>query len=75
MPSLRWFVSQQSPTDHERVNTIDVVKDIATLAAADRNFIHIQAFDLPGREKKLVLSTEGIIRLGELIATRYLEQR
>jgi len=75
MPALKWFVSQQPPTDDERVNTIDVVAEIEKLAAADSNLVHIKAFDLPGQEKKLVISTEGIVELGELIARRYLEHR
>ena len=75
MPAWKWFGSQQPPTDDERVNTIDVVAGIEKLAAADSNLVHIKAFDLPGQEKKLVISTEGIVELGELIARRYLEHR
>ena len=74
MPDLKWFVSQQPPTDDERVNKIDVVAGIEKVAAADKNFIHIKAFDLPEQEKKLVITTEGIVELGELIARRYLQQ-
>ena len=75
MPDLKWFVSQQPPTDDERVNKIDVVAGIEKVAAADKNFIHIKAFDLPEQEKKLVITTEGIVELGELIARRFLQQR
>ncbi|MEC9008363.1 MAG: hypothetical protein VX877_03825, partial [Planctomycetota bacterium] len=67
--------SQQPPTDDERVNKIDVVAGIEKVAAADKNFIHIKAFDLPEQEKKLVITTEGIVELGELIARRFLQQR
>ena len=42
------------------------------VAAADPLLIHVKAFDLPGREKKLVISTPGVIALGELLADRYL---
>ncbi len=75
MPNLKWFVSQQPPTDDQRVNNIDVVAGIEKVAAADSNFVHIKAFDLPVQEKKLVISTAGIVELGELIARRYLEHR
>ena len=75
MPDLKWFVSQQPPTDDERVNKIDVVAGIEKVAAVDKNFIHIKAFDLPEQEKKLVITTEGIVELGELIARRFLQQR
>ena len=74
-PDLKWFVSQQPPTDDKRVNNIDVVTEIEKVAAADSNFVHIKAFDLPSQEKKLVISTEGIVELGEVIARHFLEQR
>ena len=41
----------------------------------DGNLIHIKAFDLPGQEKKIVVSTEGIVVLGEVIARRYLQKK
>ena len=75
LPDLRWFVSQQPPTDHERVNSIDVTADIEKLAEADPHLIHIKAFDLPGREQNLVITTEGIVELGKLLADSYLDQR
>ena len=74
-PSLKWFVSQQLPTDDQRVNRIDVVAEVEKLAAADPHTIHIKAFELPGREQKLVITTEGIVALGELLARRYLDDR
>lgn len=75
LPGLRWFVSQQPPTDTERVRSIDVTAQLAQLAAADPNLLHIRAFDLPGREEELVITTPGIVALGELLAKRYLESR
>ncbi len=74
MPALRWFVSQQPPTDHKEVNNIDVTTALERIAAADSGLIHIKAFDLPKQEKKLVIDTSGIVQLGELIARRYLAQ-
>ena len=71
-PHLKWYVSQQPPTDHERVNSIDVTAEIEKLAATDSDLLHIKAFDLPAQEKKLVIDTAGIVRLGELIAQAYL---
>ena len=75
LPKLKWFVSQQPPTDDKRVNSLDVVADFTTTAAADPFLIHIKAFDLPPQEKKLVITTEGIVKLGELIARRYLDSK
>jgi hypothetical protein len=73
LPALNWFVSQQPPTDDERVNSIDVVSEIEQVASEDGHLIHIKAFDLPVQEKKLVITTAGIVQLGELIAAGYLK--
>ena len=75
LPELNWFVSQQPPTDHESVNTIDVTTDFERLAAGDEHLVHIKAFDLPQQPKKLVIDTLGIIRLGELLAESYLARQ
>ncbi len=75
LPTLKWFVSQQPPTNDESVNGIHVTAELEKLAAADANLIHIEAFDLPGQEQMLVLSTAGIVALGERLADSYLKQR
>lgn len=75
MPGLKWFVSQQPPTDDKRVNNIDVTAELEKVAAADSNLVHIKAFNLPEQEKKLVITTEGIVELGELIAKHYLQRQ
>jgi hypothetical protein len=74
-PALDWYVSQQPPTDDERVNKIDVTADLEALANAEENVLHIKCFRLPEQEKKLVISTAGIVQLGELIARSYLGSR
>ena len=75
LPALEWYVSQQPPTDDESVKAIDVTADLAKLAAADAHLIHVKAFDLPGQELKLVLSTAGVVALGEVLAGSYLKHR
>ncbi len=75
LPQLNWYVTQQPPTDHESVNSINVTGDLEKLAAADSHFIHIKAFELPPQPEQLVLNTAGILRLGELMAERFLKAR
>jgi hypothetical protein len=75
LPALKWFVSQQPPTDDASVNSIDVTSDLTRLASADADLIYVQAFLLPGRAQNLVITTEGIVALGELLADRYLKSR
>ena len=72
-PKLKWFVSQQPPTDEKGVNRIDVVADMEKVAAVDPNLIHIKAFDLPPQKKRLVLDTAGVIALGRLLGERIAE--
>ncbi|HIN54794.1 MAG TPA: hypothetical protein EYM79_10815, partial [Planctomycetes bacterium] len=74
-PALKWYVSQQAPTDDERVNKVDVVTAISEIAAADDNLIHLKDLAIPKQEKKLVITTAGIVKLGELIAEGYLGNR
>ncbi|MEI7986558.1 MAG: sialate O-acetylesterase [Armatimonadota bacterium] len=72
LPSLKWFVSQQPPTSEEGLNRIDVTSNIAALAGSDFSFIHLKAFDLPKQPEQLVITTAGIVQLGELLAQGYL---
>ncbi len=73
LPSLKWYISQQPPTDEKGLNSIDVTANLAAIAAADPAFIHIKAFNLPPQKEQLVITTEGIVQLGELLAHSYLE--
>jgi len=75
LPNLPWIVSQQPPTDDKDLNGIDVTAELERLAAADPHLVHIKAFDLPGRESQLVITTPGIVALGELLAESCLQQR
>lgn len=72
LPELKWFVSQQPPTDDKRVNDIDVTAELEEVLASDMNVVHIKAFDLPPQDKKLVIDTKGIVWLGKRLAKQYL---
>lgn len=73
LPSLNWYVSQQPPTDEKGLSTIDVTADLALLATADPELIHVKAFNLPPQAENLVITTAGIVQLGELLAQSYLK--
>lgn len=68
LPSLKWYVSQQPPTDDKGVNRINVTAELEQAVASDEHVIHIKAFDLPKQEKQLVIDTPGIVWLGETLA-------
>jgi hypothetical protein len=72
MPSLKWHVSQQPPTDEKGLNNIDVTANLTGMAAADPAFIHLKAFDLPPQREKLVLDTAAVLKLGEVLAQSYI---
>ena len=72
---LRWFVSQQPPTDHEDVNSIDSLASVAAVCAEDAHTLHLVVDDLPPQEKQLVISTAGVVSLGARMAGRYLSDR
>ena len=74
LSELDWYVSQQPPTDDERVNQVDVVSMVKAIAEKDSHLHHIKVFDLPVQEKKLVITTAGILHLGKSIADFYLAQ-
>jgi hypothetical protein len=75
LPALKWHISQQRPADGKGLERIDVTANLAAIAAADPAFIHLKTFDLPPQDEKLVMTTAGIVRLGELLGQSYMEHR
>jgi hypothetical protein len=73
--SLKWFVSQQPPTNDKSVNNIDVTADLERTVAQDGNVIHLKVFDMPKQDFQLVIDTPGIVWLGQAMAKKYLESR
>jgi hypothetical protein len=71
-PSLKWFISQQTPPDHESVNRVDVMSEIAQATSDDPNNIHIKLLDLPPQREQLVIEAAGMIWLGERLAEEFL---
>lgn len=73
-PKLRWFVSQQPPTDDKRVNGIDATQMMTDAIGTDDNTILLQWGDrIPAQPKKLVLNTEAVVWLGQQLANAYLQ--
>jgi hypothetical protein len=75
LPGLQWHVSQQAPTDDGDLRRIDVTMNLAAIAAADPAFIHLKTFGLPPQEEKLVITTAGVVQLGEILAQSALKPR
>ena len=68
---LSWYLSQQLPTNDKSVNKIDVVSEIEKIVTNDEHTFHVKAFDIFPQQKKLVISSEGIIQLGEILGEFY----
>lgn len=73
MPELKWYVTQQAPLDHENLNKVDVLADVSNKLESDPFTQHIKVGELPGMEKELIISTEGILELGQLLARAYIK--
>ena len=69
------YVSQQPPTDVEKLNKLDVMSEVGELAQSDPSTVHVKAVDLPPQEKRLVIRADGIVALGERIAQAYLAKK
>jgi hypothetical protein len=73
LPALKWYVTQQPPTDDKSVNKIRVTQELERTTSPDKHLIHIKAFELPKQDQQLVLDARGIVWLGELMAKSYLD--
>ena len=71
-PSLKWFISQQTPPDHESVNRVDVMSEMAQAMSDDPDNIHIKLLALPPQREQLVIEASGIVWLGERLAEVFL---
>ena len=60
---------------HYHYGTLGQLEHGVNYAAADPAFIHLKAFNLPPQPEKLVITTAGIVQLGELLAKSYLEHK
>lgn len=73
LPNLKWYISQQSPTDDAGLNRIDVLSQVAEALQDDPHSIHVQWEDFPDTEKGLIISTAGILEMGKRMAAKVLE--
>jgi hypothetical protein len=71
-PKLKWFVSQQAPSEAIGPREPKIEDELAAMAAADSSFIHIPTTDLPPQREKIVITTPGTIKLGEILARSYI---
>lgn len=75
IPKLKWFVSQQTPSEASGAGEVNLAYQLAQIASSDPSFIVVPTTELPPQREKIVLTAPGIVKLGELLASRYLADR
>ncbi len=75
IPKLKLFVSQQTPSEASGAGEVNLADQLAQIASSDPSFIVVPTTDLPPQREKIVLTAPGIVKLGELLASRYLADR
>ncbi len=73
IPSLKWFVSYQRSSDAKSGDSMEFTANLAAIADRDPAFVYRSVVDLPPQSEKLVITTEGIVRLGDKLAQWCLE--
>ena len=74
-PKLKWFVSQQAPSETPGPKEPKIEDELAAITAADPSFIHVPTTDIPKQREKIVFTAPGIVKLGEILAQGYLSKR
>lgn len=75
LPTLKWFVSQQPPPKGEGLDKIDITSNLSSLTKSDPHLVHLKAFNLPPEREQLVMTTAGIVELGEFLARGFLDRQ
>lgn len=75
MPKLKWFVSQQTPSEAPGAGEVNLAEQLAQIASSDPSFIVVPTADLPPQREKIVFTAPAIVKLGELLASKYLADR
>ena len=73
--NLRWFISQQAPTDFEGASKTDITLQLRDWAEANENNNHLEARDLLNKGEPILMDSDGVIKLGLLLSNAYLQQR
>ncbi|MCF7954703.1 MAG: sialate O-acetylesterase, partial [Phycisphaerae bacterium] len=71
---LKWFISQQRPPIFEGANKTDVMAQLEEFASTDNNTFHVKAPGLVKEDEHILMDTEAVIELGQLLSNTYLEQ-
>jgi len=71
---LKCFISQQPPAEFKGVNQTDVMGRLEEWSKTDKNTIYVKAPGLLKDGEHILMDTEGVVKLGLLLSSTYLEQ-
>ena len=72
---LKWFISQQPPTQFDGANETDVTGQLQAWAKTDRTTIYVAALGLVKEDEHILMDTEAVVKLGLLLSSTYLENK
>ena len=75
MSDLKWFVSQQPPAVFEGAAAVDVAGQLEKWSQQSKSNWHLPAPGLLEDKEHILMNSNGVIKLGLLLADAYLKQR
>ncbi len=75
LPDLKWIVSRQPPADGGPDAAAKLDAALAKLGAADPHLVVLPPFVPSGQPEKIVLTTPGVVALGEALAEAVQKRR
>jgi hypothetical protein len=75
MSDLKWFVSHQPPAVFEGAAEVDIAGQLSEWSQQSKSNWHVPALGLLADKEHILMNSNGVIKLGLLLADAYLKQR
>ena len=75
MNDLKWFVSHQPPAAFDGAAKVDIVSQLSEWSQQSKSNWHVPAPGLLADKEHILMNSNGVIKLGLLLADAYLKQR
>jgi hypothetical protein len=75
MSELKWFVSHQPSIVFDGAAKVDITGQLKDWSQENSSNLHVQALGLLPPQEHLLMDSNGVIKLGLLLADVYLDQR
>jgi len=74
-PALSWFVSQQPPTQFDNAPQEDVSEQLKSWASSHDSNFHLRAEGMVMNDEKILMNSEGVVKLGLLLSNAYIKSQ